>query len=136
VSARAISPEAPTARILEFDPVDDFLRQRRHPAGGASTRASTRRLEVLPNESLELSDGNEPLSPRRLDRAHSGDEAAINRRDANAERLGSLLAAVGEALDIANFVQLTGWSPANLRLALVVPPSLRSRRRFRLADIQ
>jgi hypothetical protein len=116
--------ETPTARILQLDPIDDARRQRRRPARRPLLRASTRRLEVLPNESLELCDGNEPLTPRRLDRAHSGDEAAIDRRDANAERLGSLLAAVGEAIDIANFVQLTRWSPANLRLGLVVPPSL------------
>ncbi len=74
--------EAPSARILEPDPVDGALRQRRRPASGVSTRAVARWLEMFSNESLKLRDGNEPLTPRRLDCAHRRDEAAVDGRDA------------------------------------------------------
>jgi hypothetical protein len=77
---------------------------------------------MLANEPLELGDRNEPLAPRRLDCADRGDEAAVNGRDADAERFGGLLAAVGEAVDLANLAQLSAWGPANVRLPLVAPP--------------
>jgi hypothetical protein len=79
-------------------------------------------LEVFPNEPLELVDGDEPLTPWCLDRAHGGNEVAIDRRDADAEGLGGLLAAVGEALDLMDLAQPIARIRADLLLASVVPP--------------
>src|SRR5439155_23247750 len=65
---------------------------------------------------------DEPLTPRRLDRVHGGDEAAIDGRDADAEGFGCLLAAVGEAVDLVDLLQLTRRCPRTLRIAPALSP--------------
>src|SRR6266508_2409598 len=81
-------------------------------------------FEVFTEEALELGDRDQPLTPGRLDRVHGGNEAAVDRRDADAERLGCLLAAVGEPLGLDDLLQLAGRRLDELRLGTVVAESL------------
>jgi hypothetical protein len=112
--------EASTAGDLDADAIDDARRQCRRPASMTPRRASTRGLEVLSKESLEFRDGYQPLTPRRLDRVHGGNEAAIDGRDADVQRFGCLLAAVCEAVGLVDLVQLTRRRPRTLRLGPVL----------------
>src|SRR6266545_2354686 len=101
-------PSACAARVLRLAPTN---------AGGGgrslAVRESVHRLEMLSKEALKFCDGDEPLTPRRLDGARHGNKAAIDRRDTDAESLGRLLAAVREPVDLVRLPQVAWWSPAN-----------------------
>ena len=73
------------------------------------------RLEVLAEEALEFGVWDQPLAPGRLYRAQQGDDAAVDGRDADAERLGGLLAAVGEPVGLFDLLQFTGRCPGPFR---------------------
>lgn len=56
-------------------------------------------LEMLVDEPLEFVDGDQVLAPGRLHGVERRHDAAVDRRDADAEGLRGLLAAVGQARD-------------------------------------
>src|SRR6266508_965790 len=67
-------------------------------------RALARRTASLGDESLELVDRDELRPPRQLDLRDVGEEA-LERRRADAERLGRLRPCVGESLDPFGFAR-------------------------------
>ena len=84
-----------------------------------------RGLEVLAEETFDSGDGNQPLPPRCLDRVHDLDEVPVDGGDADAERLGGLLARVRQPLGFLVFddlAQLARRSPVGLRPVLVFSP--------------
>lgn len=87
---------------------------------GAALAGLAGRLEVLTQEAYELDARNQPLPPRRLDGVQSGDDAAVDGGDADAERLGRLLAAVGEPLSLDHLPQLARRRRDQLRLGTVM----------------
>jgi hypothetical protein len=58
---------------------------------------------TLRQDPLELVDGNEPRPPRHFDRLDQRQDAAVEGRAADAERLRSLRARVGEPLNTRRF---------------------------------
>ncbi|HKI22798.1 MAG TPA: hypothetical protein VKA24_05210 [Gaiellaceae bacterium] len=72
-------------------------------------------------EALELGARDQPLAPGRLHRAHGRNDAAVDGGDADAERLGGLLAAVGEAVGPLDLLKLSGRRPDQLRLGAMSP---------------
>jgi hypothetical protein len=77
-------------------------------------------LDVLMEEALELVDGDQSLTPRRLDGIDRCHDPAVDRGDADAEGLGRLFAAVRQALDAAGLLELdTADRPAPRRRDLV-----------------
>jgi hypothetical protein len=107
-----------SAGVFEDDALDNALRERWWPPRGAPLAIVARWFEVLLEEPLELGDRNQPLTPGRLHRVHARNEATIDRRDADADSLGGLLAAVGEPLDLVHLLQLAGRRPRTLRLGV------------------
>jgi hypothetical protein len=99
VSARAISPERPAARVVEPDPVDDGCGKHRWPTGRTRSGARAAGLDVLLQETLELRHRDEALAPRRLEAVDQRDDPPVDRGGAESECLGGLPAAVGEPLD-------------------------------------
>jgi hypothetical protein len=93
------------ARVLETNSVDDTRRELGWTPRRTATDARAGRLEVFADEVFEFGDRDEPLSPRRLDRVHGGDDAAVDRRDADAEGFGGLFAGVCEPVGFVDFSQ-------------------------------
>jgi hypothetical protein len=112
--------EAVPARVLQTDPLDDVSRERRRTACVAALARLTGRLEVLAEEALQLGGGDQPLAPGGLHRAQQGHYATVDRGDADPERFGGLLAAVGEAIGLFDLLLLAGWRPDPFRLAPVL----------------
>jgi hypothetical protein len=86
------------------DPLDDAARKRRWPTGRTSRLTPARRHKVIAQEALELFDGDEPLAPGQLDGIDRPDDAAVDGRDAHAERLGGLATGVGESADLSHLL--------------------------------
>ena len=63
-------------------------------------------LGVLTEEALEFVDRDQSLTPGRLHCVDRWDDSAVDRGDADAERLRRLFPAVREALDAAGLVEL------------------------------
>src|SRR5262249_20367542 len=108
------------ARVLEPDSLDDSPREGRRPAGATALAGLARRLQVLAQEALQLGHRDQPRPPRRLHRVYPWHHAAVDRGNADAKRLGRLLAAVGEALGLDDLPQLTRRCPDQLRLDTVM----------------
>jgi hypothetical protein len=108
--------EAPAAGVLEADVLDDAPREGRRAPWCPVLAGFPGQFEVLVEEAFELCVGDQPLSPRRLHRAHGRDDATVDRGDADAEGLGRLLAAVGETLGLDDLLQLARRRPDQLRL--------------------
>ena len=91
-------PEA--AGVLQADAIHKGRGQHRSPAGSPARFGGARLLQMLTDELLQFGDRDQSLPPRRLDGADCGNDAPIDRRDADAESLGSLTAAAGKTLHI------------------------------------
>ena len=116
--------EPAAASVLEADALDDALGQHR-PSAGSPALVSTARWLLMPrNEVLELCNRDQSLAPGRLDGADRGNDTAIDRRDADAESLGGLTAAVGKTLDVVRLTQYLLRCRSRLRLdpSLTQPP--------------
>jgi hypothetical protein len=96
--------EAAATRVLEPDTVNDRLRQRRRSSGDATPAGGPRWFDVLVEKSLEFAGGDQPLTPRGLHGADGGNDASVDRGDADAESFGGLLAGVGEAAGLVGLV--------------------------------
>lgn len=79
--------------------VSDQLGREPRLATGPRSLSNSRHLPALGEVTLELSDWDQPSTPLRLHRCDSRDDAAVERCEADADRLGGLLARVGESLD-------------------------------------
>ena len=79
--------------------VSDQLGREPRLATGPRSLANSRRLPALDQVALELGDGDQPCTPFGLHCCDCRDDAAIERCEADADRLGGLLARVGESLD-------------------------------------
>lgn len=85
--------------VPSMDLSDQFGRQSRLSTGPRRLASSSRRLPALGEVTLELGDWDQPCTPFRLDCFDCRDDAAIERCETDADRLGGLLARVGESLD-------------------------------------
>jgi hypothetical protein len=103
-------------RILKTDPLDDASGERRRASGAGALAGRAGRLEVLAEEALEFGVRDQPLTPGRLHRVQHGHDAAVDCRDADAECLGGLFAAVGEAFGFLDLLQLARRRPDPFRL--------------------
>ncbi len=121
--------EAATSRVVETDPLDDALRKRLRPTGRTSSCATARRRDVVAHEALEFVDGDEPLTPRQLDRVDGRNDTAVDGRDAHPERLGGLAARVGETSDLGGLLQRARRGPEGKRYLVDVANVLGGRRR-------
>jgi hypothetical protein len=92
--------------VLVKDPVHDRAWNDDRPAGWTWRSAWTGRLDVLRDEALELVDGNETLTPRRLHRVDGRDKSPVDRGDAHAESLSRLAAAIGEAPNLLSLSEI------------------------------
>ena len=97
--------EPTAASVFQADAVDNALGQQRPSASSPALISRARWLQMLLDEVLQFGNRDQSLPPGRLDGADRGDDTAIDRRDADAESLGSLTATVGKTLDIAHLVQ-------------------------------
>ena len=79
--------------------VSDQLGREPRLATGPRSLASSRRLPARDQVALELGDGDQPSTPLRLHRCDSRDDAAVERCEADSDRLGCLLTRIGESLD-------------------------------------
>jgi len=106
--------EAAAAGVVEVDAFDDAPGQCRRPARCAGFVGVAGRLEVVAEKAFEFGDGDQPLPPGGLDCVQGGDEVTVDRGDAEAERFGGLLAAVGETFGLDDLLQLAWWCPDQL----------------------
>ena len=97
---RAISARLQPARALAADPLDE-LRRHAWPSAGLRPRLAPSPwwLDALGEIPLEFRDRDQASAPLRRNRCDHRDNASIERCQADAERLGSLLARVREPLD-------------------------------------
>jgi hypothetical protein len=65
-------------------------------------------LPPLCEVAFELGDGDQPCAPLGLDRRHRRHDAAVERREADAEGLGSLPPRVRQPLDPVAQLDVTG----------------------------
>ena len=79
--------------------VSDQLGREPRLSTGPRSLSNSRHLPALGEVTLELSDWDQPSTPLRLHCCDSRDDATIKRCEADADRLGGLLARVGEPLD-------------------------------------
>jgi len=92
--------EALAGRALYADAVHDLGRKGYGPSGRAWLASPlARRTLPLADESLELIDRDELRSPRHLDGLDVREDAPVEGRATDAERIGRLRAGVGEPLD-------------------------------------
>lgn len=121
-----------TVRSVLPDPGDDRVRKYRRTSGGTWRWMGPSRLDVLSQEPFELVNGDEPLTPRQLDRVDGWYEPPVDRRDADTECFSGLLAGVGETLDLTGSEKLVTASyrrldPPVLTASLSLSPSLPTR---------
>lgn len=84
--------------VSSADASNHFGRNPRLSTGPRGLAGSCRLL-ALDEVALELGDWDQPCAPFRLHGRDCRDDAAIERGEADADRLGGLLACVGEPLD-------------------------------------
>ena len=105
------------------DTSDDFGRDRR-PATGTHD-SSARRFRFSPalgEVALELCSRDQPRTPFRLHGWYRGDDATVERCEADTERLGGLLARVGEPRDALGKLKLGGrLRPCDLPRVALLP---------------
>jgi len=113
---------------LEFapDPLDGRRGEGRRPADGPTPSRTPCALEIVLNEPLELADRDEPLTPGCLHGLNGGHEPPVDRRDADAEHLCGLSAAVGQRPHLSGIPELACGSrrdatPIALPLAAASP---------------
>ena len=94
------------ARVVDPDVVDYSWGKSWWSARSARGGSWAGGFEVLVHEALEFVDGDQALTPGRLDRVDRRYDSPVDRRDADAESLCSLPAAVREALDGEDFTEL------------------------------
>jgi hypothetical protein len=116
--------EAPTALVIEADPIDYRVRKRPWAAGWTPRLHRSRRLDVLPDETFELVDGDQPLTPRGLDRVDGRHDPSVDRRDADAQSLRRLPTGVREAPYVRGLTKLAGRSQRPRRRRALPPSTL------------
>ena len=79
--------------------VSNQLGRESRPSTGPRSLANSRRLPALDEVALELGDWDQPCTPFRLHCCDRRDDTAIERCEAYTDRIGGLLARVGEPLD-------------------------------------
>jgi hypothetical protein len=79
--------------------VSDQLGREPRLTTGPRSLPNSRRLPTLGEVTLELGDWDQPCTPFRLHCCDGRDDASVERCETDADRLGGLLACVGEPLD-------------------------------------
>lgn len=90
--------QALALRVCSADAGDQLGRNRRLSTGPRRL-ADSCHLLALDEVTLELGDWDQPCTPFRLHCRDCRDDAAVERGETDADRLGGLLACVGEPLD-------------------------------------
>ena len=91
--------EGPASLALSPDVVYEVGRDSSWPPSLCRLPGWLSRPPPFGEQSLELVDGDEPRAPRHFNRLDQRQDAMVECRTADAERLGSLRAVVGEPLD-------------------------------------
>jgi hypothetical protein len=99
-----------TGGTFGADACDDLARHGLGTPGRRERRLGRPwRSAALLEESLELVGWNESSAPRHLDRLNVREDATVESRAADAERLGGLGARVGESFDTGRLADDHSW---------------------------
>jgi len=86
--------------VLPPNALDDGWREYRRPSRGATCSLPAARFAMFVKDALELVDWDEALAPGQLDRLDGRNDPAIDCREADSERFGSLPTGVRKSLNL------------------------------------